>query len=515
MSRIVRLQASGFKRLVAVDITPDAHFVKVGGLNEEGKTSVLDAMFAAIGGADAAPIKPVRTGEEFAIIRVEIGNDAETVELRATRYFSADGEVDRLKLETADGAAYGAAQTKLDDLVGSITFDPLAFANMGDKEQVAELLRLVPLEVDLAALKAADKVDYAERRDVNRDAGALKARIEAIPVHEDLPEVAPDKDALTAQLAAAAETNTAIERERDRRAAEVRQWTDSEQSERDRALSADQHRRRAEELRAEAARLDEEAERLDAERAQLKADREAALERLAALPPLDEPVDTGKLREQIADAEAVLAKLADRDRRRGLLGEFQTLKAKSDALTAAMAERAAARQAALEGAKMPIDGLSLAVIEDELRVTYNGEPFSQSSGAQRIRVSTALAIAANPKLRVCRIKDGSLLDPKNLAVLAEMAEKHDFQIWIEVVGEEGGGIVMEAGKVKGAPDPKPLDPPKRRKKAEEGGDEAEASPAAEGAPSGGAAAPKADAGEKRQRPGAMSEIVTPPAGKLL
>ena len=83
--RIIRLQAEGFKRLVAVDITPEGDLVEIRGNNGNGKSSVLDAIFAALGGAAAFPAKPVREGEEAAVIRLDLG------ELLVTRYFTAAG----------------------------------------------------------------------------------------------------------------------------------------------------------------------------------------------------------------------------------------------------------------------------------------------------------------------------------------------------------------------------------------------------------------------------------------
>ena len=60
-------------------------------------------------------------------------------------------------------------------------------------------------------------------------------------------------------------------------------------------------------------------------------------------------------------------------------------------------------------------------------------------------------MVANPKLRILRIKDGSLLDSKNLALLTKMADKYDYQIWIERVATDGKvGIVMEDGMVAAA-----------------------------------------------------------------
>ena len=107
----------------------------------------------------------------------------------------------------------------------------------------------------------------------------------------------------------------------------------------------------------------------------------------------------------------------------------------------------AQRAAAITAAQMPIEGISFG----EGEVLFNGLPFVQSSSAQQLRVSVAIAMAANPKLRVLRIKDGSLLDESNLALIAEMAERDDYQVWIERVDASGKvGIVMEDGAVANA-----------------------------------------------------------------
>jgi hypothetical protein len=86
---------------------------------------------------------------------------------------------------------------------------------------------------------------------------------------------------------------------------------------------------------------------------------------------------------------------------------------------------------------------------DDDGVTYNGVPFSQCSSAEQLRVSLGVAMALNPRIRVLRITDGSLLDAENLAVIEEMADLQDFQVWIERVAEDGEvGVVIEDGAVK-------------------------------------------------------------------
>jgi ABC-type lipopolysaccharide export system ATPase subunit len=80
-------------------------------------------------------------------------------------------------------------------------------------------------------------------------------------------------------------------------------------------------------------------------------------------------------------------------------------------------------------------------------VLYQGVPLAQVSSAERIRVSFAIAIAKNPKLRVVLLKDGPLLDEKSLAMVAEMAEEADVQVWVERVGRGPVGVLIQDGEV--------------------------------------------------------------------
>jgi len=75
-------------------------------------------------------------------------------------------------------------------------------------------------------------------------------------------------------------------------------------------------------------------------------------------------------------------------------------------------------------------------------------PFDQAETSAQIRVGVAIAMAANPKLRVIRIKEGSFLDQDNLALIAEMARAHDYQVWLETCHPSGGAaVVIEDGQV--------------------------------------------------------------------
>ena len=61
--KIIQLQIENFKKIKAIQITPENNTVIVGGRNAQGKSSVLDAIFATLGGrAGNTADRPIRDG---------------------------------------------------------------------------------------------------------------------------------------------------------------------------------------------------------------------------------------------------------------------------------------------------------------------------------------------------------------------------------------------------------------------------------------------------------------------
>ncbi len=442
--KIVSFTASNFQILRAVEIKPDGNIITIAGENGAGKSSILKAIWVAFVGRSVAGPKPIRAGEEKCIIQVE------TEEFAITRTFTAkDGGdfTDTLKVESLDGKTrFQRPQQTIDALLGEIGFDPFAFVLKKPEEQASILLGMVPLSIDIDELAQEDFSDRENRRDINRDVAALTAQVNAIPEASDLPAEPIDREAIVAALAGAAETNGAIERER----------RDRE----DTALVATRRREHGDDLRSKAKGARDEAERLIAEAERLEnsakaddADADRLDKDLAALPPLADPVDTAKLRDNLAAAESTNAKIAQEKRRLELVAERDAKAAESQALTTKLEEREKTRQDALAKAKMPIDGLAFAINDKGKPVVmFRGVPFEIASSADQIRASTAIAMAANPELRVMRIKDGSLLDSKSMAIISEMATENDWQVWVERVGDSGGvGFIIENGEIVGEP----------------------------------------------------------------
>lgn len=406
--KISRFEADNFKRLRHVELTPDGTMQVIGGRNAQGKTSVLDAWVMALQYATGKKVnfKPVRDGEERATVKLEL-SEGEVVKFNLTHSFTPDGKHD-VKLESPDGARFSSPQKMLDEIVGRLSFDPLAFANAPDKEQLTTLLSVVELgDFNVDANAGKRQTAYEARTEVNRRVKDLEGQIKDLQVPPaDLPEQEISSGEVLAQLQAAQEQNT-------NRETVERQLLN---------INAEVEDLRERLMRAIAVQTERQAE-------------------YDALPPY---VDVSQFQTQLANLEQTNARIREGIDRANKVRNLDAVKAESAALTAQIETLDKEKADALTAAKLPLDGLGFT---DE-GVTYQGQPFSQASGAEQLRVSLAIAMALNPTLRVIRVADASLLDADNLKLVEAMAAENDFQIWLEVVGDAGGiGVVIEDGQV--------------------------------------------------------------------
>lgn len=423
--RIVRLEVENFKRLKAVAISPDGSVVQITGENGSGKSSLLDAIFCAIAGKKYTPTKPIRKGESSARITLDLG------EVIVTRRFSESGETS-VVVESEQGARFPSPQRMLDALFGELAFDPLAFSRTEPKARLDTLRRLVPLDVDVDALDSANQLDYERRTDVNRRAKSLTERVSTLGAGID-----PSADVTRIDTAALMDEITSSAD----RASEIQRLRSSVA---DRKKIVAGNRRVAAENREKAKRLLAEATEVERIATELEGELGADEEMLTTcVVP-----DVAALRRQIDDANRENARrdlqAKQGENHRLASAELAELQAESTALTEAMERRSVEKRDAIARAAMPVDGLSFGQGD----VLFNDLPLNQASTAEQIRVSMAIAMAANPKLRVVLIRDGSLLDAKSLAIVGEMAETHGYQVFVESVRTDSKvGVVLEAGEV--------------------------------------------------------------------
>ena len=448
--KIVALQAENVKKLTAIEIRPDGNLVQITGKNGQGKTSILDSIWWALAGATHIQAQPIQKGATKARIRLDLG------EIIVTRTFKAtdEGYTTGISVENAEGVKYPSPQTMLDKLLGQLTFDPLAFTRLDVKEQFNTLAHFVP-EIDFDAHQAAHQADYDLRTGINRKAVEAKAAAAKIEVPPDCQTEKVDTTALTAAIVAAGKSNT--DRELRKANREKALSTAKSNLERCQVSLKDADARWTAKINDQEAALKLSRSQAEAELKSLSGniapmqDELAKTEaKIATAGPLAEVVDTAPLEAKIASASAVNKQVELWLTRQNWIKEAGDKAAEAQTVTDRIDARQKDLKAKISAAKFPVDGLTL----EPGQVLLNGLPFNQAAESQQLRASVAVAMALNPKLRVIRIKDGSLLDADGMKLLSEMADKQDFQIWCERVANDGKvGFVIEDGELKSGPEP--------------------------------------------------------------
>lgn len=266
---------------------------------------------------------------------------------------------------------------------------------------------------------------YDERRDVGRDLKNAEGALADLGEKPAVPEARPYAEVLALYQAAEKQNNFNAGARHALRVGE-------EHVERLRKDLDALKRRQEEELRRKADELGSAEEKLVA---------------AAAVVETLKDVEIAPLTREMAAAEqasAARAKLAQHER---LEKQRDELTARTSELTKTIGKLDEDLVLALKGANFPVPGLSVG----EDGVTFDGLPLDQASQAEQLRVALAVAIRVQAKrgrsLRVVRILDGSLLDGRSMALVREMAEQHDFQVWVERIEREGAQIVIEDGAI--------------------------------------------------------------------
>lgn len=394
--KIISLEAENVKHLRVVQIKPDGSLVVVGGDNAAGKSCVLDSIEYALGGADSIPSEPIRKGQKRARVVLDLGD------IIVTRTFTGKGT--NLTVKNKDGATFKSPQTMLTELVGELAFDPLEFSKMGTKRQAEVLKQLVGIDFDQ---KNADRKKlFDERTEVNRDGKDLRSRVDGTKHHDDVPDSLISLKQLTVEHEKAYRNNATVS------AAKM-------------SLSNDE----------------KELEKLEQ---QVKILRRKISDQRKELSSV-EVMDIKAISLMMEEAEAINNKVRENEEYDKLSKQLTELRSKSQKLTNQIEMIDEDKEKVLANAKFPVDGLAI----DDDGVTFKDIPFDQCASAEQIRVSVAIGLAMNPKLRILLIREGSLLDKNNLATIAGMAEKADAQVWIERVSEGSEcTVIMEDGSVR-------------------------------------------------------------------
>lgn len=392
--KILGITTENIKRCKFASVKFDGSAIVIAGDNAQGKSSFVDSIWMALGGAAGIPAQPVSAGAAMGTISIEMD------EFKITRKIKPDRST-TLEICSLDGAKHPSPQKILDAFNVRFGFWPSEFLAASEKDQAVLLKDVVGL--DFSALDARAAAAYAERTGVNRDLKSLQSQLEALAPS---PHIAPvDVAQLADQLTAANDNNRELQLLRDALAIE----------------------------RALAKSITEEIEKLTARLADTNDKINAIISRGKQL----SEIDVTPLQEQLRNAEAINDGVRRNAQRAELSKRVADASTKSSALTTAIEQVAAEKDRALATASWPIPGLSFAA---DGGLQYNGIPFAQASTAERYEVAIAIAFARNPKLKLVYLEHGSLLDSKTFQRVCDFVAANNGQVIFEIVGDAKSGV---------------------------------------------------------------------------
>ena len=396
--RIIRLKINNVLNLKAIDVRPSKHVNKVSGKNGAGKSNFLETIRFALLGKRVMPKQPIRNGAKKGGITVELDNHI--VEVRLTE----NGEY--WNVTDKEGRPIKSPQAFLKELVGPISFDPLALLDDDDKKLRALLLDLVGVNLDDFDTKI--KKVYEERTIIGRRLKEANALLDNCTYHEDTPKEEQGISELNTKLNDAISNNQRI--------SNLSNIIDHNQTE---------------------------IERLEAE---IEGCKQAKLNALAELRKL-QVIDTKEITQQMENLEATNKKVRDNQKYIEYKNIVEAKQDDYDGFTNKIEELEAQKDKALKEAKMPVPGLGV----DENGVTYTDEkngtrPLSQVNTAKRIEIGMALYMAKNPELKVMFI-DANACDKETEEAIEKAVKDADFQVFCEEIDGESG-IYLVDGTVK-------------------------------------------------------------------
>ena len=157
--KINSLEIENVKRIKAVKLEPSANGLTIiGGNNNQGKTSVLDAIAWALGGDKYKPTAAARDGAYTdPILHVELSNGL-IVERKGKNS----------SLKVIDPHGNKAGQQLLNSFLSALALDLPKFMHASDKEKAAILLQIIGIGDQLAQLEAEESRLYNQSCNAGR-----------------------------------------------------------------------------------------------------------------------------------------------------------------------------------------------------------------------------------------------------------------------------------------------------------------------------------------------------------
>ena len=409
--KINKLELENVKKIKAVALTPSANGLTIiGGNNAQGKTSVLDAICWALGGNKYKPSNPQN---DASVIPPNLN-----ITLSNGLVVERTGKNSTLKVTDPNGNKGG--QQLLDEFIEQLAIDLPKFMESSSKDKANTLLQIIGIGDQLALLEKEEKELYNERLAIGRIADQKKKFAKEQEYYQDAPKDLVSPSELIQKQQEILAKNGENQRKRENIARIQQDVTFFTQE-------------------------------VDSLRTQLKYKEEQlkiSLEDLEiakkdAVDLIDE--STEELEQSIANIDEINRKVRANLDKEKAEDEAREYERQYESLTCKITEVRDSKTELLKGAQLPLEGLS---VEDG-ELTYNNQKWDNMSGAERLKVSTAIVRKLNPKCGFVLLDKLECMDMDTLNEFGRWLEDEGLQaIATRVSTGDECSIIIEDGYVK-------------------------------------------------------------------
>ncbi len=414
--KINKLEIENVKRVKAVKIEPTANGLTiVGGKNNQGKTSVLDAISWALGGNSYRPSQAQRDGSVI----------PPTINMTLSNGLVVERKGKNSDLKVIDPSGQKGGQQLLNEFVEQLALDLPKFMNSNNKEKANTLLQIIGVGNQLAELEIKEKEVYNRRHTIGQIADQKAKFAKEQLYYPDAPkEPISASDLIKQQQDILARNGENVMK-----------------------------RQRVRELQSQTSLLNSQIAELQRQLEELQEKYNAALADLEIAFKSSQDLhdeSTEELERNIQNIEEINVKVRanlDKD------------KAEEDALDYAdqysllTRDLENVRQAKidlLKGADLPLPGLS--VVDGEL--IYHSDKWDCMSGSDQLKVATAIVRKLNPKCGFVLLDKLEQMDLDTLKEFGQWLEQEGLQaIATRVSTGPECSILVQEGYVVGAEQP--------------------------------------------------------------
>lgn len=408
--KINKLEIENVKRVKAVTIEPTSNGLTIlGGNNNQGKTSVLDAIAWALGGNKYKPSKPARDGSM----------NPPTLRLELSNGLIVERKGKNSDLKVTDPSGQKAGQQLLDSFVEELALNLPKFIESSAKDKANTLLQIIGVGEKLWELDRKEERLYNERRTIGQIADQKKKYAAEQPQYPEAPnELVSIADLIHEQQEILARNGENAKKRQNR----------------ENIVNS---------LHLSEARLKQLKEQL----AQEEATHESLMsDYIAANKSIEDLVDesTDEIESSIANIEEINRKVRANLDKEKAEEDAKQYSSQYNNLSKQIQDVRDERTSLLDSADLPLPGLS---VEDG-ELVFEGQKWDNMSGSQQLRVATAIVRKLKPECGFVLLDKLEQMDIPTLTEFGKWLESEGLQaIATRVSSGEECQIIIEDGYV--------------------------------------------------------------------